>query len=105
MRFAFMRLEGLRILPRGEHCEMVGARRDLLKYVVEDVALVIPALLGQTFEQHLSFIFPRWRNVDVGHNAKRISGGLSGGRTNSETVMHTLIIGAAVDCSEFASEL
>src|SRR5215510_13070723 len=105
MRLAFMRLEGLHILPRCEHCEMVGTRRNLLKYIVADVAFVIPALLGQTVEQHLSFIFTRWRNVDVGHNAKRISRGLSGGRTNSETVIHTLIIGAAVDCSEFASEL
>src|SRR5215831_16014288 len=105
MRFAFMRLKCIRVLPHREHCEMVGTRRDLLKYIVPDVAFVIPALLGQTFEQHLSFIFTRWRYVDVRHNAKRISGGLSGGRTNSETVMHTLIIGAAVDCSEFASEL
>src|SRR5215468_4065740 len=97
MRFAFMRLKCLCVLPHREHCEMVGARRDLLKYIVADVAFVIPALLGQTFEQHLTFIFTRWRNVDINHNAKRISRGLSGEKTNNETVMHTLIIETAVD--------
>src|SRR5262249_11927703 len=93
------------MFPRREDCEMVSAWRHLLKYIVANVAFVFPAFLGQTFEQILSFVFTWWRNVNMRHNAKRIARRRSLGIADSKTVMHPLIVGAAMDGLELRPEL
>src|SRR5262245_5382502 len=103
MRFHFMRLKCIRVLPDGDNGEMVGAR-GLLEHVIPDVARVIPAFPGQTPEQNLSFVLAGRRDVNMRNDAE-CAGSRLALRASCKGLMHSLITRAAMNCIEPCSEL